>query len=200
MYSLDSLVVFVFGLSILFIGLWKVSWTEFSYLVADRKTGFFALTATIVMTEFNTATVVGFCSLGYLAGFWGLILPFIFLIGLLFYAFSVAKKWKAFNGLSVAAFFSQRYGKDIGRFASVTLLISTACFCAAYVKSFSGHFSAIFSEYFGMDRQRDFHLPCFFTYYSRRIAFRYLYRYSEFCGYVCLLSGYGLFFLEGSQN
>jgi len=135
MNAWDLWVIFLFGLSFLFIGIWKVSRTESSYLVADRKTGFLALTATLTMTEFNTATLIAFSSLGYLAGFWGLILPMIFLIGLLFYALTVAKKWKSFNGLSVAAFFTQKYGKDIGRFASITLLTSTACFSAAYVKS-----------------------------------------------------------------
>jgi Na+/proline symporter len=104
-------------------------------LVADRQTGFLALTATLAMTEFNTATLVAFSSLAYLAGFWGVMLPPIFLIGLLFYALTVAKKWKSFNGLSVAAFFTQKYGKKIGRFATLTLFTSTACFSAAYIKS-----------------------------------------------------------------
>lgn len=135
MNSLDVLVILLFGLALFFIGMRKASLTEASYLVADRQTGFFALTSTLVMTEFNTATLIAFSSLGYLAGLWGLILPFIFLIGLLFYAMAVAKKWKTFNGLSVAAFFGQRYGKDIGKFASITLLTSTACFSATYVKS-----------------------------------------------------------------
>jgi SSS family solute:Na+ symporter len=144
---LDLLVVFLFILSILCVGIRKVSRTESSYLVADRQTGFFALTATLAMTEFNTATLVAFSSLGYLAGLWGLILPVIFLIGLLFYAVTVAKKWKSFNGLSVAAFFGQRYGKDIGKFASITLLISTTCFSSAYIKSLVVIFHPFFPDF-----------------------------------------------------
>lgn len=109
--------------------------TEASYLFAERKTKWAALTATLVMTEFNSATLISFASLGYAAGLWALSLPFIFLFGLLFYAATVAKKWKAFDGLSVAGFFSQRYGKDIGSCASLLLLIAMLGFSAAYIKS-----------------------------------------------------------------
>src|SRR6267154_2903965 len=98
--------------------------SESSYLFAARKTRWTALTATLVMTEFNSATLISFSSLGYVAGFWALLLPFIFLFGLLFYAGTVAKKWKAFDGLSVAGFFSQRYGQDIGSYASLLLLLA----------------------------------------------------------------------------
>jgi Na+/proline symporter len=144
MSGLDYLVLILFSLSLLVIGISKVSQTESSYLLADRRTGLFALIATLVMTELNTATLISFAASGHAAGFWGLILPSIFLIGLLFYAFTVAKKWKAFNGLSVAAFFSQRYGKDVGRFASLTLLTSMAGFSATYIKSLVILFSPFF--------------------------------------------------------
>jgi len=144
MSGLDYAVLILISLSLLVIGISKVSQTESSYLVADRRTGLFALTATLVMTELNTATLISFAALGYAAGLWGLILPSIFLIGLLFYAVTVAKKWKAFNGLSVAAFFSQRYGKDVGRFASLTLLVSMAAFSATYIKSLVVLFNPFF--------------------------------------------------------
>lgn len=108
---------------------------ESTYLVADRRTGLLALTATLVMTEFNTSTLISFSSMGFTAGFWALWLPAVFLIGLLFYAAVVAKKWKAFNGISVAAFFSERYGKDIGKMASIALLAAMLGFSATYVKS-----------------------------------------------------------------
>lgn len=109
--------------------------SESAYLFAERRTKWAALTATLVMTEFNSATLISFSSLGYGVGFWALILPFIFLFGLLFYAFSVAEKWKAFDGMSVAGFFKERYGKDIGSFASILLLVSMLGFSAAYMKS-----------------------------------------------------------------
>ncbi|NGX45643.1 MAG: Sodium/pantothenate symporter [Chlamydiae bacterium] len=111
--------------------------SERGYLLADRNTGLFSLTATLVMTEFNTATLISFASMGYLVGLRALLLPLIFLVGLLFYAAVVAKKWKSYNGLSVAGFFTERYGRDIGLFASITLLLAMAGFSATYVKSLS---------------------------------------------------------------
>lgn len=144
MNALDYLVLILLSLSLLVIGISRISLTESSYLVADRRTGLIALIATLVMTEFNTATLISFAALGYGAGLWGLILPTIFLIGLLFYAFTVAKKWKSFNGLSVASFFTQRYGKNVGRFASLTLLASMAGFSATYIKSLVILFSPFF--------------------------------------------------------
>ncbi len=143
----DYVVLALFGSVLLFMGILKQSRTESSYLVADRRTTFLALTATLIMTEFNTATLMGFSALGYIAGFWGLLLPAIFLIGLLFYAFTVAKKWKSFNGLSVAAFFNQRYGSDLGKLASITLLIAMAGFSATYVKSLVLLFQPLFLGY-----------------------------------------------------
>lgn len=146
MNGLDYFVLLLFGLALLAIGMSKSSRTESSYLVADRQTSFLALSATLIMTEFNTATLLAFSALGYVAGFWGLILPAIFLIGLLFYAMTVAKKWKSFNGLSVAAFFSQRYGSDLGKLASLTLLTAMAGFSATYVKSLAILFQPLFPD------------------------------------------------------
>ncbi|MBA3815642.1 MAG: sodium:solute symporter [Parachlamydiaceae bacterium] len=140
----DYLVLFALSFIFVAIGFSTRFKNESSYLVADRKTGFFALTATLVMTEFNTATLLSFASLGYLSGLWGLIMPFIFLIGLVFYALTVAKKWKSFNGLSVAAFFSKRYGKDLGKLVSIILLVSMSGFSATYVKSLAILFNPIF--------------------------------------------------------
>lgn len=122
----------------------KLIQSESAYLFADRKTKWAALTATLVMTEFNSATLISFSSLGYAAGFWALLLPFIFLIGLLFYAFTVAEKWKLFNGLSVAEFFSQRYNSKIGIYASILLLFSMVGFSAAYIKSLILLFQPLF--------------------------------------------------------
>jgi len=118
--------------------------SESAYLFAERKTKWAALTATLVMTEFNSATLISFSSLGYTAGFWALVLPFIFLFGLIFYALTVARKWKAFDGLSVAGFFSQRYGKNMGTYASILLLLAMLGFSAAYIKSLILLFQPIF--------------------------------------------------------
>lgn len=118
--------------------------SEASYLMADRSTSLLGLTATLVMTEFNTATLLSFSALGYVAGARALFLPAIFLVGLLFYGLTVAKQWKQFNGVSVASLFTERYGKDIGWMASVSLLLAMVGFSAAYVKSLTLLFTPLF--------------------------------------------------------
>jgi len=108
---------------------------EEGYLVAGRKIGLLPLTATLVMTEFNTSTLLAFSSVGYLAGIRALLLPLVFLIGLAFYALSVAKKWKELDGLSVAELFTRRYGPSLGKIASIALIIAMIGFSSTYVKS-----------------------------------------------------------------
>jgi Na+/proline symporter len=58
-----------------------------AYLVADRSIRLFPLVATLVMTEFNTSTLLAFSAMGYSAG--PAIAPFVFWL-LLFYTLSVA--------------------------------------------------------------------------------------------------------------
>ena len=134
---LDVLCGLLFLVCLFFSGLRKSQkvQTEESYLLANRKTSFFALTATLVMTELNTATLLSFSSMGYLVGLRALWLPVIFLVGLLFYAASVAKKWKEYNGVSVAGFFSERFGRGIGVVTSLSLFVAMLGFSATYVKS-----------------------------------------------------------------
>lgn len=106
-----------------------------SFLVADRSVGFWPLVATLVMTEFNTATLLAFAAVGYRAGPRAIGLSAVFLIGLVWYTVTVARKWKQYNGTSVAGWFTQRYGAGLGRTASVMLLVAMTGFSAAYVKS-----------------------------------------------------------------
>ncbi len=105
------------------------------FLVADRSVGLFPLVATLVMTEFNTSTLLAFGAAGYRAGPMALALPLVFLIGLAFYTVTVARQWKRFNRLSVAELFSVRYSARLGRFAALMLLVAMTGFCATYVKS-----------------------------------------------------------------
>jgi len=130
------LLISVLGI-LLLVGVWgarKVD-TEEEYLLAKRQVGLFSLTATLVMTEFNTSTLIAFSSMGYVASLWALTLPMVFLIGLLFYGVVVADKWKAFNGFSVAQFFTERYGAAVGKLASCALMAAMAGFSAVYVRS-----------------------------------------------------------------
>ena len=109
--------------------------SEGSFLVADRSVGLFALVATLVMTEFNTSTLLAFSAAGYRAGPMALALPMVFLIGLGFYTVTVSRAWKRFNRLSVAELFSTRYSPALGRFASLLLITAMIGFSATYVKS-----------------------------------------------------------------
>ncbi|MCU0624665.1 MAG: hypothetical protein MUF53_12505, partial [Gemmatimonadaceae bacterium] len=106
-----------------------------AYTVADRSIGLWPLVATLVMTEFNTSTLLAFSAAGYGAGPMAIALPAVFLVGLLFYTVSVAKAWKRFNRLSVAELFAVRYSPALGRCASALLLLAMAGFSATYVKS-----------------------------------------------------------------
>ena len=114
-----------------------------SYLVADRSVGLLPLVATLVMTEFNTSTLLAFSAAGYRAGPMALALPFVFLVGLGFYTVTVAKPWKRFNRLSVAELFTERYSPALGRLASGLLLLAMTGFSATYVKSLSLIFAPI---------------------------------------------------------
>jgi len=105
------------------------------FLVADRSVGLFPLVATLVMTEFNTSTLLAFSAAGYRVGPMAIALPFVFLVGLAFYTVTVARAWKRFNRLSVAELFSVRYSPALGRFASLLLLLAMTGFTATYVKS-----------------------------------------------------------------
>ncbi len=142
----NSTVFILFILFMVVAGLLKSKWvkSENQYLLANRNTRLFALVATLVMTEFNTATLIAFSGLGYAAGWWALTLPFIFLLGLIFYALTVAKRWKEFNGISVAHYFTVRYGPDIAYGVSLILFVAMLGFSAVYVKSLTLIFYELF--------------------------------------------------------
>ncbi len=128
-----------FGLGVLLAallaaGAWRSRCPE-DYLLAGRKVGFLPLVATLVMTEFNTSTLLAFSAFGYRVGPMAIGLPLVFLVGLAWYTATVARAWKRFNRLSVAEFFSRRYGPGLGRLASALLIAAMLGFSATYVKS-----------------------------------------------------------------
>jgi solute:Na+ symporter, SSS family len=114
---------------------WRVSRRDESFLLADRALGLLPLVATLVMTEFNTSTLLAFSALGYSAGPMALALPLVFLIGLGFYTVTVSRAWKRFDRLSVAELFAARYSPALGRFVSLLLIVAMTGFSATYVKS-----------------------------------------------------------------
>lgn len=126
-------VIVIFALS----GLWRASRvkTSIAYLLADRHTGLFALIATLVMTELNTSTLISFSSAGFFAGDWAIMLPMVFLIGLSFYAITVAKKYREQNALSIAEIFHKKYGPSYARAVSICLICAMIGFSSTYVRS-----------------------------------------------------------------
>ncbi|MBI2026663.1 MAG: sodium:solute symporter [Deltaproteobacteria bacterium] len=135
MIPLSSLFGFLLVIGVLALAGYYSVRSSPEYLVAGRNTGLFALVATLVMTEFNTSTLIAFSSMGYVAGSVALTLPLIFLVGLCWYTLSVSREWKKFDGLSVAQLFTKHYGSSLGRCASFFLIVAMLGFSATYVKS-----------------------------------------------------------------
>ncbi|MCB1075146.1 MAG: hypothetical protein KDK59_06375 [Simkania sp.] len=134
---------------LLFFGLFKNRsvQSESSYLFAERKCNVWQLTCTLVMTEMNTSTLFSFAGLGYLAGIRALSLPLVFFIGLIFYALTVAKKWKNLDAYSVVELFRKRYGETLAKLASLALITAMIGFTATYVKSLSLLFHPLFPNF-----------------------------------------------------
>ena len=140
--------VVVFGIiiaSFITIGLLRKVSSQSTYLFADRKAGFISLTATLVMTELNPATLIAFTGLGYLAGPRALFLPLVFLIGIAFYSVSVAKKYSELGASSVTDIFRIRYTPRLATLASSALIIAMLGFTATYVKSLTLIFAPLTS-------------------------------------------------------
>lgn len=114
------------------------------YFVSDKKTNLFALTATLVMTELNTSTLVGFAGLGYKFGNSAIFLSLVFFFGLLFYALVVAKKWKKFDGIAVTEFFSARYHPFFGIISASFMIFAMIGFSANFLKSLTMFFEPVF--------------------------------------------------------
>ncbi len=149
MEVIDYWVFCIFLILILIIGIIssrKIN-TQAQYLVADRNTNIFPLISTLVMTEFNPTTFVSHAALGYSAGLRALALPGMLFVCLIFYALTVAKKWKSFNGESVAHYFSVRYSPFLGKFSTVFFIFVMLGLTATYIKSFCILLTGIFSEY-----------------------------------------------------
>lgn len=139
------------SLSLLFLVLMSQSISKPSnsvsnYFFNNQKTTFFPLVATLVMTEFNPATLLAFSGVAYYVGLYALLLPLVFLIGLLFYTFAVAKAWRELGETSVAGLFTKKYGSFLGKSASILLIVAMVGFSSAYVKSLILILKPIFPE------------------------------------------------------
>lgn len=142
--SLDlALVVFYFVVVVGY-GIWRSFRVSDSaeFLVAGRKLGIFTLVATLVMTEFNTATMVGYSSFGYQAGFYSQLMLVATVLGFMCYTFIVAKRWKRINANSLIELFEIRYSKNfrlLATFMTVGLLLF---FSPAYLRAVGIIFSS----------------------------------------------------------
>lgn len=134
-------IIAIFALS----GIWRSNRVNnaITYILADRHTGLFALIATLVMTELNTSTLISFSSAGYFAGDWAITLPLVFLIGLSFYALTVAKKYRELNANSVADVFHKKYGGAYARAVSICLIAAMIGFSSTYVRSLTIFFAPL---------------------------------------------------------
>jgi len=148
MHGLNEIIFVLYIGLMMFVGMWRSGQvrTQNQFLLANRNIKFFALIATLVMTELNTSTLIAFSAVGYTASWWGLSLPLVFLIGLIFYALSVATRWKQWNGTSVATYFTQRYGADVGLLAAIILFVAMLGFTSTYVKSVTLIFMPLFPQ------------------------------------------------------
>lgn len=106
--------------SIFLVILFAVSYNTFrkiktyqDYNLAGKGTGLFALTATLVAAEFNTATLIGGASVAYLFGTVGMwYTSLIFIAVFLAYAFTVAKKYRKLNISTISQFFDKRFKNE----------------------------------------------------------------------------------------
>lgn len=135
--SLSALDILSFLTLVLLLALvgWRRASSASAFTVASRDLGLLPLVATLVMTEFNTSTLMAFAAAGYAAGPMAVALPAVLLVGLTFYTLTVAAPWKRFDRLSVAELFTVRYSPAVGRTASALLLLAMTGFTATYVKS-----------------------------------------------------------------
>lgn len=125
---IDLSIVAVYIIAVIVYGIYRSRNVRDSqdFLVAGRSLGLFTLIATVVMTEFNTATMVGYSSFGYQSGLYSQLILGSMLIGFLFYTFVVAKRWKRINATSIIELFEMRYSKSfrlLTTFMVVTLLL-----------------------------------------------------------------------------
>lgn len=114
-----------------------------AYTASNRHAGLGALVATLVMTELNTSTLIAFSSAGFFAGDWALVLTFVFLVGLAFYALTVTKKYRELNMLSVSEVFLRKYGPTYARLVNICLITAMMLFSGTYVRSFTLFFAPL---------------------------------------------------------
>jgi solute:Na+ symporter, SSS family len=141
---IDLLIIAVYIITVIGYGVYKSRNVRDSegFLVAGRSLGLFVLVATIVMCEFNTATMVGYSSFGYKAGFYSQLILLSMFIGFVCYTFVVAKRWKRINAASIIEMFEIRYNKSFRLLTTFMILALLLLFSPAYLRALSLIFSS----------------------------------------------------------
>lgn len=137
MKLLDLAIVVVYIIAIIWYGIFRSRKVKDSagFLVAGRNLGLFVLVATVVMTEFNTATMVGYSSFGYQAGLYAQLILIGIFLGFICYAFIVAKRWKRINATSIIELFNISYGKNFSLLTTYLIIVLLLFFSPAYLRA-----------------------------------------------------------------
>lgn len=121
--------------------------------LAGKKTGLFALTATLVAAEFNTATLIGGASVAYSFGTVGIwYTSLIFIPVFLTYALTVSKRYRRLNIETVPQYFERRFGnKNLGAQTRVLTTIITLFYAWFAPASYLAGISVIGSILLGVN-------------------------------------------------
>lgn len=142
----DLLIVIIYIAFVLWYGLYKGKKVKDyeDYVVGGRQFSAFVLVGTLIMTELNTASLVGLSSQGYVGGIMGLWFAITFAASLGIYTIFFAKKWKRFNGVSLIEMYDERFGKSLGNLAAVMMALAMIGLTAVYLTSASKVFGTAF--------------------------------------------------------
>ncbi len=140
---IDLLIIIIYIIVIIGYGIWKSRNVKDNagFLVAGRALNIFMLVTALVMTEFNTATMVGYSSFGYQAGFYPQLMLVATLLGFMSYTFIVAKRWKRIDSTSLIEFFELRYGKSFRILTTFMTIFLLLFFSPAYLRAIGIIFS-----------------------------------------------------------
>lgn len=141
--TIDLVIVIVYIVVVILFGILKSRniKTTSDFLVAGRNMSLFMLIATIVMTEFNTATMIGYSSYGYQGGFYAELMLVATFVGFMCYTFIVSKRWKRINATSLIEFFQLRYGKKFRILTTFMMFALLLFFSPAYLRGIGLVFS-----------------------------------------------------------
>jgi SSS family solute:Na+ symporter len=147
--SIDLLFVTVYIIIITFYGLKKAKLVNNSadFMVAGRSLGLFVLIGTLVMTEINTATMIGMSVFSYKAGIYATLIALANIVAFGSYTLVVAKRWSRSKLISITQMLDERYGKKMQFVASVMVIFALLLFSTAYLKSAA----LVFSVGLGID-------------------------------------------------